>query len=200
MSHKDGPAVDAAALPDAVTTGSSRSQRGLDLRQDARWAAQGALSSVLGTRYLPRALRAAVLRRAGARTESPPGIGFQLVGNPRNLAIGRGCYFNQQVFVEVVGPITIGEDCAFGMQSMLVTSHHPIGDGGRWDGLSVGLPISIGDRVWIGARATILPGAVIEDDVVIAASAVVAGHCAAWGLYAGVPARRIRELRRAAGA
>ncbi len=44
------------------------------------------------------------------------------------------------------------------------------------------------DRVWIGARATILPGAVIEDDVIVASGAVVTGRCLSGGVYGGVPA------------
>jgi len=36
--------------------------------------------------------------------------------------------------------------------------------------------------------------------MIIAAGAVVRGHCAAHGLYAGVPARRVRELPRPAPA
>jgi acetyltransferase-like isoleucine patch superfamily enzyme len=42
----------------------------------------------------------------------------------------------------------------------------------------------------------IMPGVSIERGVVIAAGAVVTRSCAAHGLYAGVPARRIRELPR----
>ena len=52
--------------------------------------------------------------------------------------------------------------------------------------------MTIGDRVWLGARVLVLPGAVIEPDVVVAAGAVVAGRLESHGLYAGVPARRIR--------
>lgn len=55
-------------------------------------------------------------------------------------------------------------------------------------------PITVGDGCWIGARAVILPGVTIGDGCVIAAGAVVSKDCAPNGMYAGVPARRIREL------
>jgi acetyltransferase-like isoleucine patch superfamily enzyme len=38
----------------------------------------------------------------------------------------------------------------------------------------------------------LLPGVVLGDDVVVAAGAVVNRDCVAGGLYAGVPARRVR--------
>ncbi|MEZ5502815.1 MAG: gamma carbonic anhydrase family protein [Halioglobus sp.] len=56
---------------------------------------------------------------------------------------------------------------------------------------------SVGDRVLVGMSATVMDGAIVEDDVVIAAGALVtpgkrlrSGH-----LYAGSPAREIRPLR-----
>jgi maltose O-acetyltransferase len=52
--------------------------------------------------------------------------------------------------------------------------------------------VRIGDRCWIGARATILPGVSIGDGTVVAAGAVVTKDCEPDALYAGVPARRLR--------
>lgn len=54
----------------------------------------------------------------------------------------------------------------------------------------------IGDRVLIGMGATVMDGAVVEDDVVIAAGALVTPgkHLRSGYLYAGSPAREVREL------
>jgi maltose O-acetyltransferase len=103
-------------------------------------------------------------------------------------------YFNRRVFVEAIVPVTIGDECAFGMETMILTSHHPFDRYGKWQHEAVGRPVVIGDKVWVGARAIILPGAVVESDVIIAAGAVVTGRCASHGVYAGVPARRIRDF------
>ena len=109
--------------------------------------------------------------------------------------IGTGVFCNKHVSIEAVAPVTIGDDTAIGMQVLIVTSHHGIDAAGDWDRTASGRAVAIGQRVWIGARTMVLPGAVIEDDVVVAAGAVVAGHLRSGGLYAGVPARRIRDLR-----
>lgn len=54
----------------------------------------------------------------------------------------------------------------------------------------------IGNEVLIGMNATVLDGAVIEDQVLLAAGALVppGKHLSSGGLYAGNPARKIREL------
>lgn len=165
-----------------------------EFAKNARAAGQHLMLNTLGgSIYLPGTLRRLALRAGGARLGSLPGVGFVLAGQPSNLVLGPNVYMNRGVFVEAVAPVTIGADCAFGMEAMVVTSHHPI-DAGRWEPVSTGRGVTVGDRVWVGARALILPGARIDDDTVIAAGAVVVGHCRSHGVYAGVPARRIRDF------
>lgn len=165
-----------------------------DLREDATSAVEHIVfSRLLGSVLLPRTARRLLLRAAGARAGSGPGGGFRLVGRPGDLTIGTSVYMNRGVFVEAVAPVSIGSDSALGMEVMIVTSHHELSPTGAWDSRASGRPVTIGERVWVGARAVILPGAVIEDDVVVAAGAVVTGRLSSHGVYAGVPARRIRD-------
>ncbi len=166
------------------------------LREDLTYGTEHVLfSTLLGSALVPRIVRRALLGLAGAHVGSGPGVGFALTGSARNLTIGTGVFCNKHVSIEAVAPVTIGDDTAIGMQVLVVTSHHGIDAAGDWDRTASGRAVSIGERVWIGARTMVLPGAVIEDDVVVAAGAVVAGHLRSGGLYAGVPARRIRDLR-----
>jgi maltose O-acetyltransferase len=53
------------------------------------------------------------------------------------------------------------------------------------------LPVNIGDDVWVGARAIILPGVRVNDHAIIAAGAVVTRDVDAWSIVAGNPARVI---------
>lgn len=55
-------------------------------------------------------------------------------------------------------------------------------------------PVAIEDDVWIGAKATILPGVRVGRGAIVAAGAVVVKDVAPFTLVAGVPARLIREL------
>ncbi|HWH25748.1 MAG TPA: acyltransferase [Pseudolysinimonas sp.] len=164
-------------------------------REDIQLAAHHFVFDIVGgSAFSPRALRRAIYNLFGASLRSAPGSEFSFVGRAKNFTVGQSVYFNRQVFVEARAPVTIGDECAFGMQTMIITSHHRLDRDGTWQHKVTGRPVIIGDRVWVGARATILPGAVIESDVIIAAGAVVTGRCASHGVYAGVPARRIRGM------
>lgn len=55
-------------------------------------------------------------------------------------------------------------------------------------------PISIGNNVWIGRGCIILPGAVIENNIIIAANSVVRGHLTGGFVYAGAPAKDLKAL------
>lgn len=164
------------------------------IREDFSLAWRYQLLCVIGGAvWIPRVLRRLVYVAVGAQMSSAPGVKFVFAGRPKNLRVAAGVYMNRGVSIEAIAPVTIGRDCAFGMEAMIITSHHPIDTAGGWQMEAEGREVRIGDRVWVGARATILPGAVIESDVIIAAAAVVTGTCRSRGVYAGVPARRIRD-------
>lgn len=165
------------------------------LREDAATAFEHAVfSSLLGSVFLPRIARRLLLQAAGAHVQSGPGHGFSVTGGARNLRIGRGVFINKSVSIESVSPVSIGSGSAIGMRVSIMTSHHDIDATGRWDPVASGRPVVIGERVWIGGGAMILPGSHVEDDVIVAAGAVVRGRLTSHGVYAGVPARRIRDF------
>jgi acetyltransferase-like isoleucine patch superfamily enzyme len=147
----------------------------------------------------PRALRLAGYRLWGMEVEArsiAPGCFF---GSPR-VRIGAGTRINRGCFFDGLGTIEIGRDCGIGLQVFLCTSTHPDGGPGRRRGRPVGRDIRIGDGCWIGARALVLPGVTIGAGCVIGAGSVVTSDCAPNGLYAGVPARRLRDLPEALAA
>lgn len=153
-----------------------------------------ALAEVAGYTFVPRLWRRRLLLAAGADVHSAPGRNFRFAGEHANLRVGRGSYMNRRVSIEAIAPVTIGDTCHLGPEVMVLTSHHPIDDSGSWTFGAEGREVTIGDKVWIGARAVILPGAVIESEVIIAAGAVVTGRCESFGVYGGVPARRLKSF------
>jgi acetyltransferase-like isoleucine patch superfamily enzyme len=166
------------------------------MREDVTLGLRSALlTGVAGSWLMPRILRYVLFRAAGVNTHSPNVFpGMRIVGPPRNLTIGERNCFNAQVYLECVGPITIGDDCLIGMQTIVLTSDHPPQPDGRPQLDPLAGQVVIGDRVWLGARTLVVPNVAIGDDVVVAAGSVVTRDCAAGGLYAGTPARRIRDL------
>ena len=154
------------------------------------------VNAIAGSTLVPRVLRWAIYRCNGSDVRTMNVFpGLSLAGPPGNLSVGPGTFINLACFIELVAPVRIGADCQLGMQAMIVTSHHESDVDGRVSRTPVGRPVTIGDRVWLGARATVLPGVTLADDVVIAAGAVVTADCHTPGVYAGVPARLVRAHR-----
>ena len=109
-----------------------------------------------------------------------------------DVSIGPGTFVNFDCTFDNSAGIRIGQDCLLSMGVLIVTSTHEVAADGGYS-TTVGKAVSIGDRCWIGARATILPGVEICDDVVIGAGAVVVSSLSRPGVYVGVPARFLRE-------
>jgi carbonic anhydrase/acetyltransferase-like protein (isoleucine patch superfamily) len=69
---------------------------------------------------------------------------------------------------------------------------------GEGSGLSPGVIVLgravIGRHVFVGARATILPGSVVGDDAIVAAGAVVSGEVPAGAVVAGNPAKVVTTV------
>ena len=111
-----------------------------------------------------------------------------------NVAIGAGSTVNYGVFFDNSARIELGSMVDVGMEVMFCTGTHEFGTPKRRAGRAHGSAITVGDGTWIGARAIILPGVTIGPGCVIAAGSVVVADCPPNGLYAGVPARLVRQL------
>lgn len=57
-------------------------------------------------------------------------------------------------------------------------------------------PVSIEKHVIVGSGSVILPGVTLEEGVAIGALSLVNKNCVSFGIYAGVPARRVKERKR----
>ncbi|MGP6193725.1 DapH/DapD/GlmU-related protein [Priestia megaterium] len=53
--------------------------------------------------------------------------------------------------------------------------------------------VVIKDGVWIGANVTILKGVTVGEGCVIAAGSVVTKNTSPYGIYAGAPAKKIKD-------
>ncbi|MFF4522672.1 sugar O-acetyltransferase [Streptomyces bluensis] len=111
-----------------------------------------------------------------------------------NITIGARTFVNYNLTALDVAPITIGEDCQIGPNVQLLTPTHPLEPQPRRDKLEAARPIVIGDNVWIGGGAIILPGVTIGDNSVIGAGAVVTKDVPANVVAIGNPARVVRSL------
>jgi maltose O-acetyltransferase len=109
-----------------------------------------------------------------------------------NIHLGDRFYANHDLIILDVCPVSIGSDCLLGPRVCLITATHPMDATLRASGVEYGAPVSMGDRVWIGAGVLVLPGVHIGSDAVIGAGAVVCKDVPDGAVVAGVPARPIR--------
>lgn len=110
----------------------------------------------------------------------------------KNITVGRHVFINAGCCFQDQGGITLGDGCLIGHRVVLATINHGFPPGERGDNYPA--PITIGDNVWIGSGAVVLPGVSIGDGAVIAAGAVVAKDVPPNVVVGGVPARMIKHI------
>lgn len=91
--------------------------------------------------------------------------------------------------------VRIGDNVFIGPNVSIYTACHPLRAEERNTGAEWAEPVTIGNSVWIGGGATILPGVRIGDGAVIGAGAVVTRDVPAGHVAAGNPARVIKAVR-----
>ena len=108
------------------------------------------------------------------------------------LVLGRNSYMNESL-IQCAFSITIGDNCAIAGDVLIQdTDFHPVFDE-NGNEKTYTRPITIGNHVWICAKATILKGVTIGDGAIVAAGAVVTKDVPAHALVGGNPARIIKE-------
>lgn len=107
-------------------------------------------------------------------------IGYCIIESPlvtnwggKNVTIKNGAYINSNCNMIDDGNIEIGFNTLIGTGVTLCTSNHPIDPQERLNGTLYVSDILIGNNVWIGAGAIILPGVTIGNNSVIGAGSVV---------------------------
>ena len=96
----------------------------------------------------------------------------------------------------IIGPVTIGSHVNLAQGITVTALNHNFDDATkRIDEQGVSTrPVVIGDDVWIGANAVILPGVTIGHHAVVAAGAVVTKDVAPQTIVGGVPAKEIKRM------
>ena len=110
----------------------------------------------------------------------------------KNITVGKNVFINMGCKFQDQGGITVGDGSLIGHNVVLATLNHDLNPDTRKS--MTPSPIHIGNNVWIGADAVILPGVTIGDGAIVAAGAVVTRDVKAYTLAGGVPARLLKKL------
>ena len=110
----------------------------------------------------------------------------------KNITIGKRVFINSGCKFQDQGGITIGDDVLVGHNCVIATINHAMDPDRRADMMVA--PVTIGDKVWIGANVTILQDVTIGEGAIIAAGAVVNRDVPPRTIVGGLPARILKHL------
>ena len=141
--------------------------------------------------WLPgSALRVLLLRlfgaRIGAGVRLKPGLRVKF---PWRLCVGDHAWLGENVWLDNLAEIRIGDHCCVSQGAHLCTGSH---DWTREGFDLVTRPIRLEDQSWICARAVVGPGVRVGQGAVLALGSVATHDLAPWQVHQGVPARPVR--------
>lgn len=110
------------------------------------------------------------------------------------IRVGARTFVNFGLVALDVAAIDIGDDVQIGPNVQLLTPTHPVEAGARRAKWEAAEPITIGDNVWLGGGAIVLPGVTVGQDTVVGAGAVVTRDLESGVVAVGNPARVVRRL------
>ena len=134
----------------------------------------------------PSALKRTLLRLFGAN------VGRGVVLKPRvtikypwKLTVGDHCWIGENVWIDNLGQVTLGNHCCLSQGALLLCGNHNYKKS-TFD-LIVG-DITLEDGVWIGARASVGPGVTCYSHSVLAMGCIATQDLEAWMICRGNPA------------
>ncbi|MBO4433890.1 MAG: sugar O-acetyltransferase [Bacteroidales bacterium] len=112
----------------------------------------------------------------------------------KQISVGRHFFANFNFTVLDEAKVTIGDNCFIGPNVSIYTACHSTDPVERNQRKEWAEPVTIGDNVWIGGGAIILPGVTIGKNTTIGAGSVVTKDIPDNVVAAGNPCRVIRKL------
>lgn len=113
-----------------------------------------------------------------------------------NISFGKGFYANHNLTILDCARVIFGDNVLCAPNVQIYTAGHPLDAETRNSGVEFAREIRIGNNVWIGGGAIILPGVTVGDDVVIGAGSVVTRDIPAGVIVGGNPAKILRRVEK----
>jgi acetyltransferase-like isoleucine patch superfamily enzyme len=110
-----------------------------------------------------------------------------------NISVGDNVVINAFTHFWGQGGITIGDNCMIASHCAITSLTHNTKTE-LFNQENIAKPVTIGNNVWIGAHAMILPGVTIGDNVIIGAGSLVNKNIPSNGVYVGSPVKKLNDL------
>jgi putative colanic acid biosynthesis acetyltransferase WcaF len=163
-------------------------RRGRSVLSETAWLIAQALllaSPLPGSR-----LRVWLLKRFGARIGKQvtikPGVRVKF---PWRLRVGDHAWIGEDVWIDNLAEVKIGDHCCLSQGVYLCTGNHD------WSRPSFNLvvePIRIESQSWLAARSVVGPGVTVQEGAVLGLGAVAVDDLRAWHVHLGSPALPVR--------
>lgn len=116
------------------------------------------------------------------------------IDNIENLYMGNHVYLGNNIKINSMSKVKIGNNVIFGPEVMVWSTDHNYKQAEYipYDFNVLEKGIEIADNVWIGGRATILPGVKIEEGAIIGMGAVVTKDVPYCAIVGGNPAKVLK--------
>jgi acetyltransferase-like isoleucine patch superfamily enzyme len=111
-----------------------------------------------------------------------------------HITVGDNFYTNYNCTILDVASVNIGNNVLFAPGVSIYTAGHPVHYKVRNAMLEYGIPVNIGNNVWIGGNTAVLPGVTIGNNTVIGAGSVVTKDIPSDVIAVGNPCRVIRKI------
>lgn len=117
-------------------------------------------------------------------------------GDFSHLQIGSNCYIGDNVYFDLADEVFMGDNAILSGRVSVITH----ADCNRSPYLAQRFPrkcapVIIGSGAWIGFGVTILAGCTVGENALLAAQSLVSSDIDSHALYAGTPAKKIRDLK-----
>ena len=129
----------------------------------------------------------------GVNCDIETGLVFHNCKSFKNLIIGENCHIGKNCFFDLRDKVIIGNNVVISMQCSFIThidmSKSVLAD--KYPASSS--PVEIGNDCYVGARSTVLSGAVLASQTLVASGAVVTRSFSNNSIIGGVPAVQIKN-------
>lgn len=142
--------------------------------------------------YQPMSLvKVVVLRLFGAKigkgVNIKPGVNIKY---PWRLTIGDYCWIGEDVWIDNLADVKIGNNVCISQGAMLLCGNHNYKTS-TFD-LQIG-KIELEDGAWIGAKSVVCPGVAVKSHAILSVASVASSDLESYSIYRGNPAVKVRE-------
>lgn len=171
------------------TFSSAEFDRGVSLAIEVVWVI---LSGLLIASWLPGSgWRVQLLRVFGAnigdRVVVKPGVRVKF---PWRLSIGNNSWIGEDVWIDNLVNVSIGENSCISQGAYICTGSHD------WTSSTFDLivqPITIQDHAWVAAKSSVGPGVTVGEGAILSIGSTATKNLEPWSIHHGSPATFVRK-------